>query len=171
MKESKIDFFESIFDLDVDAICVPTNGHYNRLGSAVMKGKCAQEAARRWPEIQIRLGKLLRSLGNNIPYVIGALNGKAENIELTSSLIIEHQFKCLIFNFPTTHNLTRGPEIGLIKQSAKIIMDYINQYNLKKVILARPGVGISELKWDAVRLEIENILDDRVTVVSFENEE
>jgi hypothetical protein len=50
-------------------------------------------------------------------------------------------------------------------------MDYINQYDLKKVILARPIVGISELKWDAVKSEIENILDDRVTIVSFENEE
>lgn len=165
MQESDKDFFEWIFD--ADAICIPTNGHYNRLGAAVMNGACAKEAARRWPEIQIRLGKLLRFLGKNIPYIIGAVNEEAEYIELTANLIADHQFKCLIFNFPTTHNLTRGPEIGLIKQSAIILMDYINQYNLKKVILARPGVGINELKWDDVKSEIENILDDRVTVVSF----
>lgn len=167
MQESDKDFFEWTLDLDVDAICIPTNGHYNRLGSAVMYGTCAKEAAARWPNIQIRLGKLLRSLGKNIPYIIGAIDEKSEYVELTSNLITDHKFKCLIFNFPTTYNLNIGPEISLIKQSAIILMDYINQYDLKKVILACPAVGINELKWDDVKPEIKNILDDRVTVVSF----
>lgn len=167
MQESDKEFFEWTFDPEVDAICIPTNGHYNRLGAAVMHGECAKEAAKRWTKIQTRLGRLLRSLGKNIPYIIGAINAGAEHVELDADLIASRQFKCLIFNFPTAHNLTKGPEISLIKQSATIIMDYINQYNLKKVILARPGVGINELKWDEVKSELENILDNRVIVVPF----
>lgn len=171
MKELKKDLFECISDPDVDAICIPTNGHYTRLGAAVMSGKCAQEAARRWPEIQVRLGKLLRAFGKNIPFVIGALNEKEEHLELTTDLITDHQFKCLIFNFPTTNSLIKGPKIEIIKQSTIILMDYIKQYNLKKVILARPCAGIDELTWNEVKSEIKNILDDRVTVVSFDHEE
>lgn len=171
MNELKKDLFECILDPEVDAICIPTNGHYNRFGAAVISNTCAKEAVRRWPEIQIRLGKLLRFFGKNIPFVIGAINEEAKSLELTENLIINHQFKCLIFNFPTTHNLTKGPKIEIIKQSAIILMDYIKQYNLKKVILARSGAGIDELTWDDVKSEIENILDDRVTVVSFNYEE
>lgn len=167
MQELKKDFFDCVFDPEVDAICIPTNGHYNRLGAAIMYGDCAEEAAKRWPEIQMRLGKLLRSFGKNIPFIIGALNEKAEPLELTGGLIDDRLFKCLIFNFPTTNNLTRGAEINLIKQSALILMDYIRQYNLKKVILTFRGVGIDELKWGAIRSEIGNILDDRVTIISF----
>ncbi len=171
MQELKKDLFECIFDSEVDAICIPTNGQYTRLGSAVMSDKCAKEAARRWPEIQTRLGKLLRAFGKNIPFVIGAVNESAEQVEITTNLITNHQFKCLIFNFPTTHNLTKGPKIEIIKQSAIILMDYIRQYNLKKVILARPCAGIDTLTWGEVKSEIESILDDRVTVVSFDYEE
>lgn len=171
MNELKKDLFECILDPEVDAICIPTNGHYNRLGIAVMNGTCAKEAALRWPEIQIRLGKLLRAFGKNIPFVIGALNEEAKSLELTTDLITDHQFKCLIFNFPTIHNLTKGPKVEIIKQSAIILMDYIKQYNLKKVILACPCAGIDELTWDDVKSEIKNILDDRVTVVSFDYEE
>ena len=167
MQELNKDFFECALDPDVDAICIPTNGHYTRLGAAVMYGRCAEEAARRWPEIQIRLGKLLRSIGNNMPFVIGALNEKAEPLDLTPELISKHQFKCLIFNFPTTNKLNLGAETNLIKQSAIILMDYIKQYDLKKIILTLDGVGIDDTKWREVKSEIENILDDRVTVVSF----
>jgi hypothetical protein len=100
MKELKQDLFECISDPEVDAICIPTNGHYNRIGTAVMSDENAKEAARRWPEIAIRLGKLLRSFGKNIPFVIGAVNEEAKQLDLTANLITDRQFKCLIFNFP-----------------------------------------------------------------------
>jgi hypothetical protein len=171
MQEIKQDLFECIFDPDVDAICITTNGHYTRDGVAVMGGGCAGEAARRWPEMPVRLGKMLRTFMSNIPFVIGAVDENGEALELTADTIKERKFKCLVFSYPTIHNLVRGSELGLIKQSAQVLVDYVTQYNLKKVILPRPGVGIGGLTWKEVKPEIENILDDRFVIVSFDHEE
>jgi hypothetical protein len=171
MQEIKQDLFECIFDPEVDAICVTTNGHYTKSGTAVMGGGCAGEAARRWPEMPIRLGKMLRTFMSNIPFVIGAVDEKAEHLELTADLVKERKFKCLVFSYPTINNLVKGSELGLIKQSATIMVDYAEQYNLKKIILPRPGVGIGGLSWKDVKPEIEKILDDRFVIVSFDHEE
>lgn len=171
MKEIKKDLFECISDQDVDAICITTNGHYTKGGLAVMGGGCAGEAAKRWPEVPRRLGKMLKTFMSNIPYVIGAVNENGDHLELTKELMDQRQYKCLIFSFPTINNLVDGSNIQLIKQSATIMMDYANRYTLKQIILGRPGVGIGGLMWSDVKPEIEKILDDRFIVVSFEHEE
>lgn len=171
MQEKKEDLFECIFDPDVDAICITTNGNYNRSGIAIMGGGCAGEAARRWPEMPIRLGKMLKSFSNNIPFVIGVVDENAEALELTKELVDSRNFKCLIFSFPTINNLIDGSNISLIKRSATIMMEYADQYKLNKIICVRPGCGIGGLKWSDVKPEIENILDDRFVIVSFEHEE
>jgi len=171
MKELKEDLFECIFDSEADAICITTNGNYSRNGVAIMGGGCAGEAARRWPEMPVRLGKMLRSFTSNIPFVIGAVDENGDALELTKELVDSRQFKCLVFSFPTINNLIDGSNLSLIKQSATIMMDYANQYGLKKIVLGRPGVGIGGLKWSEVKPEIENILDDRFVIVSFPHEE
>lgn len=171
MKEIKEDLFNCILDPEVDAICVTTNGNYTRSGSAVMSGGCAGAAARRWPEVPKRLGKMLRTFLSNIPFVIGVLDEKGDHIELTNEAIENHQFKCLVFSFPTIHNLINGANLQLIKQSATIMVDYANQYKLKKVVIPRPGTGVGGLDWKDVKPEIENILDDRFVIVSFSHEE
>lgn len=171
MKEIKKDLFECIIDQDVDAICITTNGHYTKGGLAVMGGGCAGEAARRWPEVPKRLGKMLKTFMSNIPYVIGALDNNGDPLELTKELITNQQYKCLVFSFPTINNLIDGSNIQLIKQSSTIMVDYANKYKLKQVILPRPGVGIGGLMWSDVKPEIDKILDDRFIIVSFDHEE
>lgn len=170
MKEIKQDLFECIFEPDVDAICITTNGNYKKNGDAIMGAGCAGEAARRWPTMPTRLGKMLRSFASNIPFVIGAVDEGAEELEISKEVIDNKQFKCLVFSFPTINNLGSGSNMSLIKQSATIMMDYANQFGLKKIILPRPGVGIGGLSWAEVKPEIENILDDRFVIVSFDHE-
>lgn len=171
MKELKEDLFECIFDPEADAICITTNGNYSAQGVAIMGGGCAGVAARRWPQMPIRLGKMLKSFMSNIPFVIGAVDDEGEALPLTKELVDNRQFKCLVFSFPTINNLIDGSNLELIKQSATIMMDYANQYNLKKIILPRPGVGIGGLSWKDVKPAIETILDDRFVIVSFDHEE
>ena len=74
MKERKTDLFETIYEDDVDAICITTNGQYTMQGIAAMGGGCAGICARRWPETAQRLGRLLKSFGTNVPFVIGAVD-------------------------------------------------------------------------------------------------
>jgi len=171
MKERKTDLFETIFEDDVDAICITTNGQYTLQGVAAMGGGCAGVCARRWPATAIRLGKMLKTFGTNIPFVIGALDADGNYIEPTREGIKNKEFKCLIFSFPTIHQIIQGSNLQLIKQSATILKDYVEQFSLKGVVCPRPGVGIGGLSWAEVKPEIETIFDDRFTIVSFDHEE
>ena len=171
MKELKRDLFDCIFDPEVDAICITTNGHYLRNGKALMGGGCAKVAADKWPAISKKLGQMLKAFGKNIPYVIGALNDKGDYIEPNRNGIKNKEYKCLIFSFPTINNLINGANIQLIKQSATILKDYADQFELNRIVCGRMGSGIGMLRWGDVKLEVENILDDRFIVVSFDHEE
>lgn len=171
MKELKDDLFETIYEDGVEAICITTNAHYTMQGIAAMGGGCAGVCAKRWPETAQRLGKMLKTFGTNIPFVIGALDEKGNFLEPTRDMIRDKTFKCLIFSFPTINNLMDGANIQLIKQSATIIKDYADKFGLKGIMVPRPGVGIGGLQWADVKTAIEPILDDRFTIISFEHEE
>ena len=171
MKEIKKDLFECIADDGVDAICITTNANYTMQGLACMGGGCAGEAARRWPEVPKRLGTLLKQYRSNLPFVIGAVDEKGNHLELTPRMIKARKFKCLIFSFPTINNLGTASNLQLIKQSASIMADYAEQFDLKQVVLPRPGVGIGGLSWAEVKPVIAPFLGDRFTIVSFDHEE
>lgn len=171
MKEIKKDLFACISDDGVDAICITTNANYTVGGLACMGGGCAGVAARKWPEVPKRLGRLLKQFRNNIPFVIGAVDKDGNHLDLNPRMIDKREFKCLIFSFPTINNLGSPSNLQLIKQSASIMADYATSFKLNKVILPRPGVGIGGLSWAEVKPEIEKILDDRFIIVSFDHEE
>jgi O-acetyl-ADP-ribose deacetylase (regulator of RNase III) len=171
MKELKADLFELIYQNDIDAICITTNGQYTMQGLAAMGGGCAGVCARRWPQTAKKLGKMLKTIGTNVPFVIGALDIDGNYLEPNREMIRNKQFKCLIFSFPTINNLMDGANLQLVKQSATILKDYVEQFGLKGIVCPRMGVGIGGLRWADVKPEVENILDDRFTIVSFDHEE
>jgi hypothetical protein len=171
MKEKKADLFETIFEDKVDAICITTNGQYTLDGKAAMGGGCAGVCAKRWPTTAIRLGKCLKNFGTNVPFVIGALDVKGNYIDITLKMIKERKFKCLILSFPTINNLIDGASLDLIKRSALELRVMADKYDLRNIIVPRPGVGIGGLTWGDVKSVLEPILDDKFTIVSFEHEE
>lgn len=171
MKERKTDLFQTIYEDGVDAICITTNGHYTMQGIAAMGGGCAGICAQRWPETAKRLGRMLKIIGANIPFVIGALDKDGNYIEPTREMIANRSFKCLIFSYPTINNLVNGANLALVKQSAALLKDYVDQFGLKNIMIPRPGTGIGGLAWSDVKPVIEEFLDDRFTIVSFSHEE
>jgi hypothetical protein len=171
MREQKADLFEMIYEDGVDAICITTNGHYTTEGLAVMGGGCAGICAKRWPETAVRLGKCLKNFGTNVPFVIGALDGKGNYVEPNLRMIKESKFRTLIFSFPTIDNLMDGAKLPLIKQSAEELKKFVQTYGLRNVVIPRPGVGIGGLSWQEVKAVLEPLLDDRFTIVSFAHEE
>jgi hypothetical protein len=171
MKERKADLFETIFEDKVDAICITTNGQFGEDGRAFMGGGCAGICAKRWPETAFRLGKCLKNFMTNTPFVIGALDKEGKYIEPNLKLIKEHKFKCLIFSFPTIDNLIDGAKLSLVRQSAEELKKLVDRFDLRNVIVPRPGVGIGGLEWKDVKEVIEPFFDDRFTIVSFEHEE
>jgi hypothetical protein len=170
MKELKTDLFEAALEDGVDAICITTNGQWTRDGKAAMGGGCAGVCAREWPETAVCLGEKLRTFRMNVPFVIGALNEDGDYMEATRQMIKDRQFKCLIISFPTMDKMGHPANLQLIKQSATILKDYVDRFELKGIMVPRPGAGIGGLKWVDVKAALEPILDDRFTIVSFENE-
>jgi hypothetical protein len=171
MKELKADLFETIYEDGVDAICITTNGMYLEDGKAAMGGGCAGVCAKRWPETAIRLGKCLKNLMLNVPYVIGALDKNGKYIEPNLKIIKEHKFKTLIISFPTIDHLIDGAKLNLIYNSAKELKAMVERFDLRGVVIGRPGVGIGNLPWSDVKPILEEFFDDRFTVVSFPHEE
>jgi hypothetical protein len=171
MKEIKGDLFEMIYEDGVDAICITTNGMWLTDGRAAMGGGCAGVCAKRWPETAVRLGKCSKNFLTNVPFVIGALDENGEYIEPNLKMIKERKFKTLIISYPTIDDLMSGAKIDLIKNSAKEVKVLADRFGLKGIVVPRPGVGIGGLTWGDVKSEIEEYMDDRFTVISFEHEE
>jgi hypothetical protein len=170
MKELKADLFETIYEGGVDAICITTNGHYTKDGQAAMGGGCAGVCAKLWPETSFRLGTCLKNFMTNVPFVIGALDEDGVYIKPTLKLIKDRKFKTLIFSFPTIDNLMDGAKLDLIKNSAKELKILVDRFELRGIMVPRPGVGIGGLEWDDVKPILEEYMDDRFTIVSFDHE-
>lgn len=172
MREIKKDLFSCIFDPEIDAICITTNGHYTTDGLGVMGGGCAAECAKRWPATSIRLGKCLKNFGTNIPFIIGAVDDEGDYLEPNLKLIKEEKYNCLIFSFPTIDNLIDGAKLELIQRSAEEMKIFADRFGLKGIVLGRPGSGIGGLNYHKeVKPLLEKILDNRFIIVSFEHEE
>ena len=171
MQEKKTDLFEAIFEDGIDAICITTNGQYLLDGRAAMGGGCAGVCARRWPQTALRLGKCLQNFGTNIPFVIGALDKYGNYIEPSLKMIKEKKFKCLILSFPTIDDLLDGAKLSLVENSAKELKAIADKYELKGLVLGRPGCGIGALDYKDVKPVLEKYFDNRFIIVSFEHEE
>jgi hypothetical protein len=172
MKEIKTDLFETIYEDGVDAICITTNQHYTTGGLAVMGGGCAKVCADKWPETSRRLAKMLKTFGSNVPFCLGLLNEDGEYMQPDIDLIKAKEFKCMIFSFPTINNLVDGANLQLIKQSATLLKDIVDRFDLKGIMIGRPGAGIGGLDYyKEVRPELIKIFDDRFTIVCFETDE
>jgi hypothetical protein len=172
MKDQQQDLFNSIFDPTVDAICITTNGQYTEDGVAAMFGGCAGVCARKWPATAKRLGKLLRTVHQNIPFIIGALNKEGEYITPTNYSLHNKAFKCLIISFPTLNFLGELADLELIQTSAAQLKEIADRWQLKNILIPRPGCGIGGLDYyQQVQPVLSQYLDDRFTIVCQPNDQ
>lgn len=166
MKEIIGDLFSFVLEDGVDAICIPTSANYTSRGLAIMDFGNAKICAERWPETSKRLGKMLIALKTNVPFIIGAVDIDGKYLEPTRDLKKDKRFKSFIFSFPIINKFKDGTNIQLIRQSATLLKDYVNQFNLTHVISPRIGVDVGDLLWSDVKPIIEIILDDRFSIIS-----
>lgn len=165
MQELEKDLFESMLDNGVDAICITTNGNYTGQGMAVMGAGCAKEAKERYPKLQVNLGKYLKLMGSNIPYIIGAVDFKGKYLDVKAEDVVNKNFKCLIISFPTKNHFKEDSSLELIEQSCKLLMEMADKFKLKKIMIPRPGGGLGKLNWQEVKSKISNLLDERFIIV------
>jgi hypothetical protein len=171
MKEIKGNVFDFIEDPDTDSICITTNGIVGATGLATMGAGTAGEAARRWLGVRKNLGNGLKVVGN-VPFVIGIINKegmfinpKKENFQD----ILDKNYKCLIWSFPTKDDFRNNSILPLIQKSAVYLSQNADKLGLKKIVIPRPGCSNGKLSWADVKPAIEPLLDDRFVIVSLED--
>lgn len=140
MKEITGDLWD--FHAQGHYICITTNGTVRRDGACVMGRGIAKQAAQKFPDMPVRIGNSIKSIGNHVRV-----------FEL-----------CKLISFPVKHHWAEVADLRLIEQSAKELADKFTFGNTS-VYLPRPGCGNGHLQWADVRTVIAPILDDRFTVV------
>ena len=157
---------------DVDAICITTNGvTRSRDGAAVMGRGCAAEAVRRWPSVQYLLGHQIRARGNVLHLLTGDYGFNKVPMLWDEDVIggvpdadgIVTPWH--VVAFPVKHHWKEQADLMLIGRSAYELAALADARGWKSVALVRPGTGNGRLSWDAVRLVIEPILDDRFVII------
>lgn len=154
-----IEEYGNIWNLKGDAICITTNGFVKKNGEAVMGAGIAKEAAKQFPTLPKQLGNLIKEHGNHV-YSFWNLYKIYDG---ESGDIIEKD----IVSFPVKHNWFEKADMELIRRSAKELIQQVNFGYWNKVLLPRPGCGNGKLQWEDVKREIQPILDDRISVVTF----
>lgn len=127
-------------------VCITTNGYVKGNGECVMGRGTAQQAARKFKNLPYELGNMIKLHGNHV-----------------------HVFpKYRVITFPVKHNWFDDADLELIKASADELMEALEHLGNGPVYLPKPGCGNGNLKWTAVWMVIDPILDDRVVIVDYE---
>lgn len=144
------EFCGNLWEVPCDLRVVTTNGSRNRRGAAVMGRGCAKEATERITGIEFHFGKLLARYGNRVMRLTSpARNGWA------------------LASFPVKHHWHETGDPALIRRSAKQLVALADKFGYRDVLIPRPGCGNGSLRWQDVRPILEQVLDDRFTVVTF----
>jgi len=136
----------NLFEQDVDAICITTNGSIKCDGRCVMGKGTALEAMKRKPQVAINLAQFIKLSGNNVH-------------------IIEGDERRVWLSFPVKHNWYDQADINLIERSCQQLVDMVNLHDWESVALPKPGCGAGRLTWNEVKPILEKYLDDRFTIV------
>lgn len=136
-------------------LCVTTNGFVKNNGRAVMGAGCAKFARDNIPDIDLVLGRNIRTRGNKVA-CIGTWDSNK------------------VFSFPVKHNWWEHADIALITQSAYDLRDMWlsvqdgNPKNAVDVYIPRPGCGNGKLDYRNVEPVLARILtNDHFKIITF----
>lgn len=124
-------------------IAITTNGLVTKNGSAVFGRGCARQALQRFPDLALRLGKLLQEHGNHV-HCLG--NG--------------------LVSFPVEESPWAIPDLHLIRSSAAELRALSDREGWERIIVPRPGCGGGGLDWREVWPLLEEYFDNRFYVIS-----
>lgn len=153
-------------------IAITTNGVVVR-GRAVMGRGCALEAANRWPQLPALLGQHLAQNGN-VTGVFDLGDRLVFTLPVKPAQVIVGQganniirsMRSRVHPGDVVPGWMSVAQLPLIERSARQLVVLVDRLHLTEVALPRPGCGAGELTWQQVRVVLENILDDRFTILT-----
>jgi hypothetical protein len=129
-----------------EVVAITTNGMVTKSGKSIMLRGCARQAAIRYPEILKIHGVLLLNHGNHV-FDLGRR----------------------VVSFPVEEDPYQNPNVRLIEQSCKELVELVDYRGWQKVFVPRPGCGGGGLAWSEVRPIVDKYFDDRFYVISMED--
>jgi hypothetical protein len=108
---------------------------------------CARQAREHFPELMKTLGSLISQHGNHV-FDLG------------------HQ----IVSFPVETDPYQVPEMGLIEQSCRELVELADYKGWQKVVVPRPGCGGGGLEWLEVKTILERYFDERFHVITIQEQ-
>jgi len=132
----------NLWEIEADWRVITTNGFVKKDGRAVMGRGVARQALQRYPGIDRLLGNHLR---------------RSNRVHVLS----EYR----LISMPVKYNWWEDADPDLIERSARELAAWADTQGDVSVVLPRPGCGNGGLLWSQVKPLIEDILDDRFTVV------
>jgi hypothetical protein len=127
---------------------IPTNGQIDMRGFAVMGAGLALDAKNKYPELPARLGRKLKTQGNNV-YFFTFHNREFEPLDV-------------IFTFPTKGHWKDKSDMVLIEKSAVQLKGYMDELwdiwgDPTPFLAPKVGCGLGNLNWKDVKPLLENI--------------
>ena len=124
-------------------ITITTNPIQRADGALIMGRGVAQQAKERFPELPYVLGRLVAS-GGNVPYKLD---------------------RWKIVSFPVKHHWQQPADTSLIVQSAEMIRDLCQEFQIRPLYMVRPGCGNGGLSWVHVKPLIQAAFYDEDFVI------
>ncbi len=124
-------------------IAITTSGFVTKRGTAVFGRGCARQAQERFPDLPLRLGRLLASRGNHVA-------------ALGPGLV----------SFPVEETPWALPDCRLIRRSARELRELADGEGWGMIVVPRPGCGGGGLDWREVRPLLAEHFDDRFYVIT-----
>lgn len=134
-----------------DLRVITTNGYVAKDGRAVMGRGCAREARCFFPNLDYKLGRMIREHGNRTMRL-----GRYDGIDLCS--------------LPVKHHWRENAELELIERSVTQLVEIVDKFSYERVVMPRPGCGNGGLEWSTVKPLIEPLLNGRFIVVRYNDE-
>lgn len=128
-------------------VAITTNGSYTAKGMAVLGRGVALEAKTLLPDLPKQLGLTLKAAMT------------ASDIPVT--YFAEWRLFCL----PVKWAWFDAADPYLVVRSAERLMTLIDDHTIPHVYTVRPGCGNGWLEWKNVKPLIEDIFDERITIV------
>ena len=149
MKEVFGEAFDLLRSDAYDSLCILTNGFVKANGEGVMGRGIAKKVCSYIPHMPRILGNKLQMHGNHVQELMTTSKGN------------------MLIMFPTKDYWYNSSDPKIILQSCKELNAFIEEKGLQSVLLPRPGCGNGGLDWEDVKLLIEDVISDKVSIVTY----
>jgi hypothetical protein len=128
---------------DGAVVAITTSSMLTKNGKAIMLRGCARQARDRFPDLPQILGEQLLNHGRHV-FDLGRR----------------------IVSFPVEVDPFRNPELKIIEESCRELVELTDYKSWRKVIVPRPGCGGGGLEWPVVRPVLQRYFDERFYVIT-----